>query len=166
MNPQVKKYFNLMRKSQIENPETIVYGYISDGLTIEEQSQLDVIDFTLPFVKSYSEYLQESAESFFGSIVLFNPIDLHNFQYYIRELPGLSGDWICIGKVIDNSLLLNINTGQVHLFVGYPSQCYDKELGSFEEFILNYVFGEKYSSLIPWTDEDDWYFFLKNILLI
>ncbi|RNB51439.1 hypothetical protein EDM57_22415 [Brevibacillus gelatini] len=165
MNLQVKKFFDLMREIQIKKPETIIYGYISNGLTLDEQSQLNIIDFKLPSIRTYSEYLEESAESFFGNIVLFHPSDLYNFQYYVDEYPGLIGKWLCIGKIIDNPLLLNLNTGRVHLFVGYPSNCYDKELGDFEEFLRDYVFGEKYSSLFPWVDEDEWYFFLKNFLM-
>jgi len=155
-----------MRKLQLEDPEMIVYGHLERGLTLDEMRQLDIIDLTMPVLKPYFEFLQESAESFFGNIVLFNPKEFLFFQYYIQDLTELAESWICIGKFIDSPLLLNLITGKVYIFLGYPSDFYYKELGGFEEFILKYVFGEKYSVLIPWTEEDDWCYFLKNILLV
>lgn len=38
-------------------------------------------------------------------------------------------------------------------------------ISKFNEFIIDYVFGEKYCMIVPNVNEDQWYQFIKNIKL-
>lgn len=163
MNLKIRQCINLLKKTLEEYPETFMFGYISDGTSFDKlKSKEFLFDFNKPILKPYIDFLEETAEAWFGNIVLFNLSILHEFQYYVEELQSLKEEWICIGKIISDPLLINNCSGEVHLFSGYPYSIIDKQLGSFEHFLLNYVFGKGYSELIPWIEEDDWYQFLEQ----
>lgn len=64
-------------------------------------------------------------------------------------------------------MVLNKEDGRIYLyFQGNEKEIPAKCFTSFDNFLVNYVFGENYADIIPDVNNDEWYNFLRSQILI
>ncbi|RNB51437.1 hypothetical protein EDM57_22405 [Brevibacillus gelatini] len=157
---QVKK---LLR----ESPSSLSFGIIEDGLNDDliSQNKKLFIDSNEK-VYEYVDFIKDVSGFSLGSIVLFDFPRIHEFQNLLDFLPDWEKNWLCIGKIMSEPMGINKNDGSVNWFSEIPYDDEGMNLGTFNNFMKEYVFGEKYSEIVPWVDEDEWYqFMIKNKLI-
>lgn len=154
-----------MRKEIEDNLDTIVFAKISCGIKENELlGTSELLDNSK--LTEYIDFLKESRDSAFGEVVLFSYSELQEYQYYIDELPDKYSDLICIGKILSDPIMISKKDGKVYWISGYPYLLNKKCLGNFNRFMMIYVFGRRYSQIIPWADEDEWYKFLRELRIV
>ena len=158
MDNTLRDIIKKIRKVFKEDPDSTVIGKLTEGITNEEIRKNDnVITYNDTLFKEYYEFLNTSEESAFGAIVFFGYNELSKYQFYVEDIPRGFSQWVCIGKIMSDPIMLSKRNGEVYCFSGHPFEVIEKGFGNFDYFLFNYVFGEKYSEIIPGTDEDGWY---------
>lgn len=131
----------------------------------------DVLDFypmysvkNIEIIKDYIEFLSE-VRRFSLEVVLIQDVDsIGNIQFYCEEME--SDEWICIGNIIDELIFISTIDGRVAWLQGLPEEEKTiKELGDFNHFMNNYVFGKKYLEIYD-GQELKWYKKLQEAKLI
>lgn len=159
MNKVLTRYIDSVRCIFNQRPDSAFIGYIKNG-SFE-------FDETL-YEHSYSNFLHICDGLCLGTVVLFGTVDLLKNQYMMTEIEGGTKEWLCIGHILYENLVINRLTGNVFLFhdayfyKGFGSASDVVSLGNLEYFLLNYVFGELYLEISPSKYEDEWYIFLKE----
>ena len=164
MNTQTTTLLNKIRQTLETNPSNITFGKIN--------SAAYKIDNNI-IAPEYSEFLRVSNGIRCGITELFSAEYIKKNQYTAEHIDGGKELWFCIGQVLYQPLLINLQNHNVYLF--YNSYFYDdrtensyRNLGKFDDFLTDFIFGKRYSELIPdiKIEYDKWYIFLKEIHLI
>ncbi|MGG3889849.1 hypothetical protein [Metabacillus fastidiosus] len=124
------------------------------------------IEFDTVCFKQYYHFLTLSDGARCGVIDLWSYNELPLHQFHASELTGGVEKWVEIGQVLYGPLVIEKNSGLIYYFHEYYSESMGENLGNFNYFMLNYVFGQKYGELLPDSHLEDWYSFLKRIDLI
>ncbi|KOP64761.1 hypothetical protein AMS62_05440 [Bacillus sp. FJAT-18019] len=148
------------------NSSNLSFGTIEDGITKDMLSLNEGLFKINGKLGQYVDFVKEVSGFSLGSIVLFNFSRIKEFQNLLDFLPEWESKWLCIGKIMSEPIGINKEDGNVYWFSEIPYSDEGMNLGSFNSFLKEYVFGHKYSDFIPWADEDEWYqFMVKNKLI-
>jgi len=146
----------LVRDALSADPDGVVIGKLRAGRNLS----LEDFDAVLrPFI----EFLQVCDGASCGAID-FRSSDVLKDQHFIDHLPGGERDWVHIGQAIYEPLVISRTDGGTYLFARDPEPERPVEsFGDFDNFLLEYVFGEKYSAIIVDAEDDDWYRLLQRL---
>lgn len=153
VNNQLKDVIIKIRKELNNDPHGIIIGELNSGV-----SEIPLKDNNL---NQYFEFLEESNGARCGAIDLWAFDDLSQKQYRVSDLIGGNNKWFEIGQVIYEPLVIDKNTGIVHLFC--QGDIRTQNLGHFDYFMMEFIFGGKYKDIVPDGDTDDWYLFLHKL---
>ncbi|MDQ0178362.1 hypothetical protein [Bacillus chungangensis] len=162
MNDTLKTIIEKMRAALESDPDGLIIGKFRSGKEIDSSIFKDA-------TKEYADFLAISNGARCGSIDLF-PFEImsesQSFLDLLENLEDAQEQWIYIGQVLYDPIIINkINGFVYHFYEGLPlekRECY----GTFEEFLINYVFGKRYSEIIPDANNDEWYQLLKRLQII
>ncbi|GAA0135336.1 hypothetical protein YSY43_21760 [Paenibacillus sp. YSY-4.3] len=121
------------------------FGIIEDGIT-EDMLSLNDDLLNSKRVGQYVDFVKEVSGFSLGSIVLFDFLKIRDFQNLLEFLPNWETEWLCIGKIMAEPLGINMKDGKVYWFSEIPYSDEGINLGSFFDFLKEYVFGYKYSN--------------------
>ncbi|OAB38856.1 hypothetical protein [Paenibacillus glacialis] len=167
MNNQLRKIINTAKNVLRSNTTNMTFGIIEDGITVDALSvNQELINGSNQKFQQYVEFVQVVSGFSLGSIVLFEYPVIKDYQNLLDFQPDWETNWLCVGKIMSEPLGINKMDGNVYWFSEIPYSDEGLCLGTFNEFLEEYVFGNKYSEIIPWVDEDDWYqFIIKHGLI-
>lgn len=153
MNSKIKEKINIVReKAKLDDYFDFVIASIGEsGLT-------DVSD-EFSVSKQYSEFMKECDGAVFGGIYFWSRKKINELQKRVEWIPGEKEQWIQIGVIGDSPMLIRKSDGMVYQFFTEPELKNPFfELGQFDDFLDNYVLGEKYLVLFSSAKEDDEWF--------
>lgn len=160
-----EKLNNLIQKikSALEtDPDGPIIGKINPGKVFDNQILSEGN-------KDYYEFLAVSNGARCGSIDIFSFETMSKNEYYVDFIEDIADsqlEWSYIGQCVYEPILLNRLDGLVYQFFEGPplekGECY----GTFDEFITNYVFGEKYNDIVPDAKNDEWYKLLLRLQIV
>ncbi|MFB5764123.1 hypothetical protein [Paenibacillus medicaginis] len=154
---------NLLKASS----SNLTFGIIEDGIAEDVLSlNRELFVNSDKRVGQYTDFVKEVSGFSLGSIVLFDFSRIREFQNLLEFLPEWETKWLCIGKIMSEPIGINKEDGNVYWFSEIPYNDEGMDLGSFNNFLKEYIFGYKYSEIVPWVDEDEWYQFMKKNKLI
>lgn len=160
MNDKLKETIQLVKLELRRDPSSIIIGKLGDGIR-------DIIANDNPNIQEYYEFLGECNGARCGSIDFWSVEMFLKNQYRISEIPGGEDNWLCIGQILYEPVVISKVDGKVYRFYqGHETDIAADCFGSFDEFLMGYVFGCKYAEIIPDADEEEWYQFLKKINLV
>lgn len=167
MKNELKKIINAAKDLLRSNTTNMTFGIIEDGITEDVLSiNQELINCSNQKTRQYVEFVQEVSGLSLGSIVLFDYQEIKNHQSLLGFLSDWEINWLCVGKIMSEPIGINKQDGKVYWFSEIPYSDEGLCLGTLNEFLEEYVFGRKYSEIIPWIDEDDWYQFMVEHDLI
>lgn len=148
-----------VKKELEKDSSSIIYAQFSSGLkgiNRENASSIGV----------YYDFLQVCNGCRCGIIDLWDYDNLSRNEWVIEQRQNEKKSLISIGQILYEPLILDTISGDVYTF----SRDDDDEtpmikIGDFEYFLINYVFGEKYQQIIPYSEDDEWTLFLKRNLI-
>lgn len=150
MNSNLKLLIKSVKKSLEIEPNNMMIGDLNEGWN-------EVNNFI------HLSYLSEFNGGRCGSIDLWSMDKLSSNQYRLSALN--QNEWLEIGQVLYEPLVLNKTSGEVYLM----DEDVEKKKASFKDieyFLSNYVFGQRYKEIIPEGEKDEWYIFLEKFNLI
>jgi len=167
MNVEFIKKISLAKNLLREDSSSLTFGIIEDGITEDMLSQnKELFTDSDKKIGQYIDFMKEVSGFSLGSIVLFDFCHIRDFQYLLDFIPDWKSKWLCIGKIMSEPIGINKEDGNVYWFSEIPYNDEGMNLGEFIPFMEKYVFGHKYSEIIPWVDEDEWYqFMIRNRLI-
>ena len=155
MKKELAEMINNIRQKLEEDPSSIIYAQIKGRCESEMRDAF--------CTNEYYDFLKESNGARFGIIDFCNFERMEGIQFRVTDLPGAEKEWLCIGQILYEPLVMNRKSKLLYLY--FQGNEDDKEpiyFGQFDDFLANYVFGAKYAEIVPNCDEDDWYAFLKE----
>lgn len=113
--------------------------------------------------QTYFDFLKECDGARFGAVDLWSFSELSEHQFRITELVGETENWLEIGQVLYEPLVIEKSTGLVYLFKQSAPERLERSFGEFDDFLFHYVFGRKYGEIVPDAEiDDEWYQFLMR----
>ncbi|WP_179033140.1 hypothetical protein [Paenibacillus kribbensis] len=158
MTEQLLVILQKVREGLNSDPDGIIYGELNVG-------KKDINNDN-PNLQQYFHFLKEANGGRFGGIDLWSYSELDSNQYRVSDLNGGIKKWIEIGQIIYEPLVINKQSGEVYHFYQGHLEDMGHNLGMFNSFIIDYVFGNKYEKIVPDSHSDEWYQFLKRIELV
>ena len=157
MNNSILRRIQLVRVALSSNPRGLLIGTLRGGIALSPEEYDEVLR---PFIA----FLQVCNGGSCGAID-FGSVDLLQDQHFIGHLPGGESAWFHIGQVVYAPLVISRTDGEVYLFSRDPEpEVPQVSLGAFDDFLLDYVFGEKYRLIVTGAEkDDDWYFLLQDL---
>lgn len=149
MNSNLKLLIKSVKKSLEIESNNMIIGDLNEGWN-------GVNNFI------HLSYLSEFNGGRCGSIDLWSMDKLSENQYRLSALN--QNEWLEIGQVLYEPLVLNKTSGEVYLM----DEDVEKKKASFKDteyFLSNYVFGQRYKEIIPEGEKDEWYIFLEKFNL-
>ncbi|MNC72307.1 hypothetical protein D3C75_1233400 [compost metagenome] len=70
-------------------------------------------------------------------------------------------DWLEVGQILYEPLVINRKSGLLYLLKEEEHIKGEENIGDWNDFLFNYVFGYKYNSIA--TGVDDWWLLLKRL---
>lgn len=134
-------------KRELEkNPGNIMFGKINEGNSLISERGV------------YYDFLRNADGLRAGAIDLWGYKDLVRNQYMVQD----KEKWICIGQIDYIPLMLKKESNEVYIYNEMLEEANQWTLISyFYEFIMNYVFGDQYCTIVPNCIDDQWYEFIK-----
>jgi hypothetical protein len=155
MNKELSILLKELRLELKDEPTSMIYADMSKG----NKSILD--DYGN--VQLYFDFLKECDGARFGAVDLWSFSELSEHQFRIIELVGETENWLEIGQVLYEPLVIEKSTGLVYLFKQSDPETLERSFGEFDDFLLHYVFGRKYGDIVPDAEiDDEWYQFLMR----
>ncbi|MGM7637651.1 hypothetical protein [Bacillus sp. Hm123] len=155
MNELLKSIVEKVKEDLISEPDSIIYGELNDG-----NKNINSDDNHL---KEHYDFLRICDGARCGAIDLWSYDELSLHQSRVSNFLGGTEKWVEVGQVLYEPLVIEKESGLIYCFhQGHPAKI-GQTLGSFNYFMLNYVFGKKYEELIPDSHLEDWYQYLKRI---
>ena len=115
-------------------------------------------------IESYCKFLTICNGARCGLVDLYSFEMLCKSQYRVKEISGGENNWICIGQILYEPIAINKTDKKVYRFYqGHEKDINYDCFGSFDEFLSEYVFGNKYIDIIPSFETDGWNMLIKNI---
>ena len=149
MDVILKNLIYRIKKKFEGNPDSILIGEIREG-------NPNVGDGTQNLVE-YIEFLKISDGAYFGEIILFSSSELAKNQFYVETLQGEREIWLFIGHILYEPIVINKVDGKVYRFYrDVPTDTLEECFGSFDNFLKEYAFSRKYSSIVPVDQDDEW----------
>lgn len=154
MNEDIKKMLDRLKEALNEDPSTIVFGKLNNGITgiQEEEDSLRL--------GKYYDLLKLTNGARCGDIDLWSYSELERNQYVLSDMQDDKASWLSIGQILYEPLIMNRFDGTVYRLDEDGTTMYG--LGELEFFLNDVVFGSGYCKVIPDSEEDDWFLFLKK----
>lgn len=154
MNEAITKMLDCLKEGLKEDPSTIVFGKLNDGITgiHEEEDSLRL--------GKYYDLLKLTNGARCGDIDLWSYSELERNQYVLSDMQDDKASWLSIGQILYEPLIMNRFDGTVCRLDEDGTAMYG--LGELEFFLNDVVFGSGYCKVIPDSEQDDWYLFLKK----
>lgn len=154
MNNELCKKISKARYELSKDVSSVIFGELNDGVVCDENLR----------IKPYCDFLNVCNGASCGDIDLWSNEDIGQNQFRVTDLDGGSEKWVCIGQILYEPLVINLDSEEVYLFYqGHEKEIEGKCFGKFDDFLMEYVFGEKYAEIIPDVQDDEWYSFLRRI---
>lgn len=154
-----KHLYDLITKVKVTleaEPDSIIYGELGAG-----RSDLEMKDTAL---QSYLEFLKQFNGARCGAIDLWSFETLSSHQYRIADIRGGPDQWLEIGQILYEPLVINKYSGHIYYCKQDHQEVWTKkDLGDFNHFLCHYVFGLKYEEIVPDVHQDEWYSLLDKI---
>lgn len=158
MTQKLNQIIEKVRYELSKNPSLITAGKINNGICKDDK------DLS---IKPYREFLDVCDGARCGIVDLWSNENIKKNQYRVMNIDGGNEKWVCIGQILYEPLVFNLEDEKIYLFYqGHENEIKGKCFGNFDDFLLNYVFGKKYKELISDTVNDEWYMFLTDIDLV
>jgi hypothetical protein len=84
-------------------------------------------------------------------------------QVFASVMPGGQHEWLVIGQMIYEPIGLNRTSGEVVCFAEGREPI---ALGSVETFATDYLLGKAYSTVIPNSQQDEWWKVLREAQVV
>lgn len=153
MNEETKKIIDCLKEGLQEDPSTIVFGKLNDGITgIHEADSLQI--------GKYYDLLKITNGARCGDIDLWSYSELESHQYVLSDIQDDKESWLAIGQILYEPLIMNRFDGNVYKLDEDGTTM--NGFGELDFFLKNAVFGSGYCRVIPDSEQDDWYLFLKK----
>lgn len=104
----------------------------------------------------FADLLAEADGGRFGSIDVWSLAEYEAKQYPSVDFPGGRERWLIIGQLLYEPMALDSKTGQLYLFARDGDED-GENLGEFDEFFTDAVFGSRYAQVIADGDKDEWW---------
>lgn len=157
MNKRLRETIEKIKKELSKEPSLIMIGKINDGFDKKSKNLSN---------KTYCDFLDVCNGARCGIVDLWSNENIKNNQYRVTDLVGGSDKWVCIGQILYEPLVFNLDDENVYLFYQeHESEMQGRCFGEFDSFLLNYIFGRQYKELVPDVIDDEWYSFLKGLNL-
>lgn len=158
MNDHLKNILNRVRERLESNPKGIVIGQIRNSCNdpgIEDRNSV---------LAEYIEFLKECDGASFGEIDIFSLSELSRNQFYVETLKGGKEDWLFIGLILYEPIVINKTSGNVYrLYRDVITSTPEESFGSFNNFLVEFALGQKYLDIVPVDHEDEWMSFLRRL---
>ncbi|MEQ7054708.1 hypothetical protein ABN764_29165 [Paenibacillaceae sp. P-4] len=144
MNELVIEKIDKIREILSDDPLSLTFAEIVLNTNEKQSTEIDnhiLKDYY--FITNRYEILNG------GVITIYGQRKVDDVQFYVEEMQRFDGEWICIGKIERYPLFINKVDGHVTCLFGDPlDQNYVLEpYGDFNNFLLNYFFGEQYGEI-------------------
>lgn len=154
MNDEIKKIIDCLKEGLKEDSSNIVFGKLNDGIVaVNEVNSLKI--------GKYSDLLKGTNGARCGDIDLWSYSELERNQYVLSDIQDEKESWLSIGQILYEPLIINRFDGNVYILIMDEDSTMMNCFGELDFFLKNYVFGSGYCEIIPNSEEDDWYLFLK-----
>lgn len=155
MNEDIKKIIDCLKEGLKEDPSNIVFGKLNDGIVgVNENVSLEW--------GGYHELLKITNGARCGDIDLWSYSELERNQYVLSDIQDEKESWLSIGQILYEPLIINRFDGNVYRLIMDEDGSMMNYFGDLEFFLKKYVFGSGYCEIIPDSEEDDWFLFLKK----
>lgn len=150
MNEEITKIIDCLKEGLKEDPSTIVFGKLNDGITgIYEADSLQL--------GKYYDLLKVTNGARCGDIDFWSYSELGRNQYVLSDMQDDKESWLAIGQILYEPLLMNRFGGNVYKLDENGATM--NGFGELDFFLKNDVFGSGYCRVIPDSEQDDWYLF-------
>lgn len=154
MNEEITKIIDCLKEGLKEDPSTIVFGKLNDGIMgVHEEAE------SLQLGKYY-DLLKVTNGARCGDIDLWSYSELERNQYVLSDMQDDKESWLAIGQILYEPFIMNKFDGTVYRLDEDGTTMND--FGELDFFMQNVVFGSGYCKVIPDSEQDDWYLFLKK----
>lgn len=159
MNKELKNIIKKVKVALREEPLLIIAGALNDGAETKKFENQEN-------VKQYYDFLQECDGARCGAIDIFDYELFVESQYRVSYIPGGFDEWLCIGQIVYEPMVLNKNNGHIYLFFqGNETEISPERFSCFDDFLIDYVFGKNYADIVPDANNDEWYIFINEKIL-
>ncbi|OBY78144.1 hypothetical protein BBG47_18000 [Paenibacillus sp. KS1] len=158
MNEDIKKIIDCLKEGLQEAPSTIIFGKLNDGFTgIHEEAD------SLKLGKYY-DLLKITNGARCGDIDFWSYSEFESRQYVLSDIQDDKESWLAIGQILYEPLIMNRFDGNVYKLDEDGTTM--NGFGELDFFMQNVVFGSGYCKVIPDSEQDDWFLFLKEKRII
>ncbi|WP_145045803.1 hypothetical protein [Paenibacillus xylanexedens] len=154
MNSQLKRTIDQVKEVLMQDHDSIVYGQLHSGLGYTLPS-----DF--PHLRQYYDFLGISNGARCGVIDLWSYEELKKNQYRMTSWVNDVSDWLEVGQILYEPLVINRKSGLLYVLKEEEYIKEEENIGECDDFLFNYVFGDKYYSIAEGVD--DWWLLLKRL---
>ncbi|MFE6076989.1 hypothetical protein ACFVQB_21225 [Paenibacillus sp. NPDC057886] len=155
MNSQLKNVIEQVNEALVQDDDSIIYGEINSGI--------EVINADTPHMRQYYDFFGISNSARCGGIDFWSYEELNKNQYRLTSWMDDVGDWLEVGQVLYEPLVINRNSGLLYVLKEEEGIQVEENMGEWDDFLFNYVFGNGYRSILPGVDVDEWYLLLKRL---
>lgn len=152
----IKKLRNLLNELRLklkDEPSSMIYA--------DMNMKTDEIVNNYGKSQPYFDFLKECNGARFGAVDLWSFAELSEHQFRMTAMLRGMENWLEIGQVLYDPLVIEKSTGLVYLFKQSDPEGLERSFGEFDEFLFHYVFGRKYVEIVPDAEiDDEWYHFL------
>jgi hypothetical protein len=152
MDSTVKEIVAKVKKALDADPTSIVAGEMRNGLP---EASCGVAEWDL--------FLSSVNGGRFGAFDIWSVEELDMNQVFASVMPGGQHEWLVIGQMIYDPIGLNRTSGEVVCFAEGREPI---ALGSVETFATDYLLGKAYSTVIPNSQQDEWWKVLREAQVV
>ncbi|WP_145045845.1 hypothetical protein [Paenibacillus xylanexedens] len=152
MNAIIRQKLNRIKDKLTVMPDSILVGSIGESLSDAQEVAGEIEMYT-----QYIDFIRDFNGATLGEIEIFPLEEAERNQFYVDHLIGGRTNWRFIGNILYEPLVINKNDGNVYrIYRDFDEDHPTESFGCFDEFLMNYALGKKYSSIIPFDSEDQW----------
>lgn len=153
MYEEIEKIIDCLKEGLEEDPSSIVFGKLNDG--IGEMNETNTLKLGV-----YYNLLRLTNGARCGDIDLWSYSELEKNQFVLLNIQDDKESWLSIGQILYEPLIMNRFNGNVFKYIVDEDSM--KCFGEFNFFLKNSVLGSGYCNIIPNSENDDWFMFLKK----
>lgn len=153
MDSQLKRTIDQVKEVLMQDHDSIVYGQLHAGI--------GYILSDFPHLRQYYDFLGISNGARCGVIDLWSYEKLNKNQYRMTSWVNDVSDWLEVGQILYEPLVINRKSGLLYVLKEEEYIKEEENIGEWNDFLFNYVFGDKYYSIAAGVD--DWWLLLKRL---
>ncbi|MFJ5789242.1 hypothetical protein ACIP9G_04080 [Lysinibacillus sp. NPDC093197] len=153
MYEEIEKIIDCLKEGLKEDLTSIVFGKLNYG--IGEMSEINTLK-----LGEYYNLLRLTNGARCDDIDLWSYSELEKNQFVLSNIQDEKESWLSIGQILYEPLIINRFNGNVYKYIVDEDSmiCF----GKFNFFLKNSVLGSGYCNIIPNSENDDWFLFLKK----